>query len=326
MADKLSTIEEDIERMTGVNEDKSDQNDEASNEETNESEEAADTKESDGVSSDRTGKSGKGDDNKGKKGQKADPSNTGDLFDDKGNIIARAGAERRIYEQAVAKAKKYDTEVPTLQEKLKALEMAANYREFGLDAASAVNAMKLFAAYTQDPAKTIKWLLTQAQAKGINIDLGQGAGGLSPEAVKGMIDEATKPIRETADREKQEQEQKAAAQKEYNDFVERFPDAVTQEGALAVLLQRNPSLSLDGAYYQLKLAFKERGLDWNKPLGEQVKNLQPKNGKDRSKPMLSGRMATGADELDDADDQKLASADASYDDIIRNELKRAGLN
>lgn len=283
-------------------------------------------KKPDGVSGDGTKKDGV--DAKDKDKGKGKEQKDGHLRDANGNIIARAGGERRTYEMAMAKLKKYDeTDIPALKAQIEAFEKAANYKEYGLDATGAASALKLYAAFIADPEKTLKWMLTQTQAKGIKVDIGGGTG-ITPEAIKSMIAEATAPLRKQEERDTADAKAKEEAKKEYDSFVTRFPDAEAQADGIAFLLNKNPSLSLDGAYYQLKLLFKERGMDWNIPLSEHAKAAQGKNGKgqqrQQQRTMPRGSNTQG-DEMDDADNPKLASVDASYDEIIRQELKRAGV-
>lgn len=330
-----SGIEDEINRMVGIDGDQNDDDDDSGEKgkgtdaltgeegEPSEEDKAKGKTGTDGLPDKRTSKDGAGKDGKGKTKQE-----DGHLRDKDGNIIARAGGERRTYEMAMAKLKKYDeTEIPALRAQIAAFEKAANYKEYDLDATGAASALKLYSAFIKDPAATLKWMLTQTQAQGIKVDLGTGVG-ITPEAIKAMIAEHTAPLRETKEREQAEEKSKKEAQKEYDSFLERFPDAAAQEDGIAFLLNKNPSLSLDGAYYQLKLLFKERGLDWNKPLSEHAKAAAGKTGgkqtqqTDRSMPRGQNMQST---EMDDADDRKLASVETSYDEIIRQELKRAGV-
>ena len=65
------------------------------------------------------------------------------------------------------------------------------------------------------------------------------------------------------------------------DFYNRYPDAKIHANELAYLYKKNPNLSLDAVYYQLRNHYLERGYDFNTPLAEIVNKTQTVDNRSR---------------------------------------------
>lgn len=276
------------------------------------------------------GKGGTGD-RKGQPGKDTKTKGAGGapLVDPKtGQVLAQPGAERRVFEQTRRKLEQYEkVEKPQYEARIKAYEQAAAYKEYGLSPEQAVNAYKLLKSYSEKPAETLKWLLTQAQANGIKIDLG-GGGGLDPAAIKQMIAEQMAPITKAAETREQEQKLRDEAQQEYDSFMSRYPDAAPHEDAIAALISKDPSLTLDGAYWRLRAFFEQRKLDFTKPLAAHHAAMKQQGGKGEVKSrvpfMPTGRGHMGGqsgDNMNERSEAELAPVNADYSDIIRSAMK-----
>jgi hypothetical protein len=253
-----------------------------------------------------------------------------DLLDAQGNVVARAGAERRHYETAQRlrnETQQLTTRNRELTARLDALEGANTLgTQYGLSADELTAGAQLMKSWKEDPAGTVKYMLTQAQAMGHNV----ADGGTDVRAIKSMIDEALAPIRGRYESEQQQEQTRQEAQQVYNNFMASYPDAAVHQNALAQLLDNEPSLSLEAAYFKLKSAFAERGLDWNVNLETHLANSQrqqgqqeiPPNRGGQQQPLPSGSVNSGAV----TDTAEIASADASFDDIIKQSMSEAGMN
>lgn len=261
-----------------------------------------------------------------KGGNGADPQPTGqqnrgatDLIDPTtGQVVARGGAERRMYERdAPARLMAVTRELAATQSQIKTHEDAASSaRENNLSAEESVTAHKLLGAYKNDPVATIKYLLTQAQASGHNIsDVGAGT---DMAAIGQMITEKLAPI---TDQQKQQQEHhnhQAAAHQEAQQFLSRYPDAGVHEVQIAQLMQQRADLTPETAYFMLQAYYMKNGLDWTKPVTEQ---LGSDDGERQTGKTLPSGRGNSADTLTEFDTDRPASAEAEWDDIVSGALR-----
>jgi hypothetical protein len=203
------------------------------------------------------------------KDAKVRPDKNGNLLNEKGEIVARAGREARYY-TAREKAKKdlvsrdnqlRDTagrlgRVTQIARELKAtVDGYANQfkaiKDMGFTADDQVAAMNLFSQMRKDPKGTLTKLLTRAAANGITIDgqSGQPQQAQIADVVKGLLDEQLKPFKEnlTANQRREQEDQRrrddaAAVDAEVGQFFGRNPDAVPYAPVFARVL-RDPAFS-----------------------------------------------------------------------------------
>jgi len=238
-----------------------------------------------------------------------------------GEVIARGGAERRLFEKYRRVA---EVELPAVLREVQAYKDAANFSKYELNAQEAITGYSLVKAWKEDPAKLIKHLLTQAKTAGINVDIGQA--GVDTDAIRAMIDERMKPLTDVQQQRAQRAEQEEAINAEYDRFIERFPDATPQEEAIAALISKDPEMTLGEAYYAVKAFIRENGLDWNTPLSQQ-RGTGGKAPVQRQQPGLP-RTRQASPVVNDEDDRNsepvIAPASSSWADIIKGSMKEAG--
>ena len=246
----------------------------------------------------------------------------GDLVDAQGQVIAKGGAERRLYEQAQRVSQENSTlkgRVAELEGQAKAVTDAGSVgTQLGLTPEEITSGAQLIAAYKENPIETIKYLLTQAQAAGHNME-GVGSG-TDVGAIKKLIEDAMKPFVDDRQLVLDTQKQREEADKVYNDFMARHPDALVHQDALAQLLEKDTTLNPEAAYFKLLNFYQTKGLDWTKSLDTLQKEL--KEGKSGAQTSLP---AGGANAADVTDTAEVASVDTSLDDIIRGAMKEAGV-
>ena len=253
-------------------------------------------------------------------------NNSQDLVDANGNIIAKAGAERRFYEENV-KLKRdkeiFNTKVlPTLKEnynnmlaKVQAYdETFKALRADDLTPDDIQTGLELVRQWKKSPADTMKFLLTQAKSYGINVD-GVNSG-VDAAAINQMLDQKLQPFIQEREQREQERQIQIKAKKTYDDFMSKYPDAINHTDELAYLYKRNPNMSLDAIYYQLRNHYAENGYDFNTPLAEILNSR-------KQKPNRASFNSTNVNQnLNAAKIQpSIASVNKSYDAIIKEVLK-----
>lgn len=253
-------------------------------------------------------------------------NNSQDLVDENGNVIAKAGAERRFYEENV-KLKRdkeiFNTKVlPTLKEnynnmlaKVQAYdETFKALRADDLTTDDIQTGLELVRQWKKSPAETLKFLLTQAKSYGINIE---GINnGVDTAAINQMLDQKLQPFMQEREQKAQERLIQQKAKRTYDDFMTKYPDAINHTDELAFLYKRNPNMSLDAIYYQLRNHYAENGYDFNTPLAEILNNRKQKPNKTSFNSVNINQDLNGT-----KIQPSIASINKSYDAIIKEVLR-----
>jgi len=251
-----------------------------------------------------------------------------DLVDRNGNVIAKGGAERRHFETAQrekARADQLTREVEIIQGQLNAIKSTGSLgTQYSLSPEELTTGAQLISAYKNDPVQAIQYMLTQAQANGYNVDSLMGGGGMDPQAIKAMIENAVSPLLSEHRNKADTQEAENRAREIYDSFISKYPDAPVHEDALSRLLQQDPNLSVDAAYFKLRSYYAERGLDWTKdlttlqaeissrPVASVMNTPQPPDGGSVNPNRVT-------------DSARVADVSTSTDDIIRQAMDEAGI-
>lgn len=249
-----------------------------------------------------------------------------DLRDRDGQVVARGGAERRLYENLQREKNRADTndrQVKELTGQLNAINDAGTVgTQYNLTPEEVTTGAQVISAYKQDPVGTLKYMLTQAQAAGHNVDELLGGGGIDAGAIQQMIASQLQPLLSEYEQRADTQAAHDQALQIYNDFSSKYPDAATHEASLARLLQEDPNLTPDAAYFKLRSYYAERGLDWTKNLVTlQNERRAAPSGNTQQQLPEGGVPATNV-----TDAPQVADVNMSFDDIIRESMKDAGIN
>lgn len=219
-----------------------------------------------------------------------------------GQVIARAGAERRMFEKArkmegeLGNARttiqRAAQEVNTLRSQVQQLQAQAQQpqaehayvsqaKQKNLSDREVQVAFDIVAQLRDNPVAGVQWVLQSAMAQGYNMEqlLGTTQDGapnpaLNMGAVRQMIDSAVKPLTEQQQREADARQQQQDAQTQYNNFVQTHQHADVHMEAIAQLCQRNSNLSPERAYFEIKSYAMQHQLDFSKPLGPQLAGRQ----------------------------------------------------
>lgn len=264
----------------------------------------------------------------------------GNVVDSGGNVIAATGKERRWFEQANRLQGQADQVAQQMEQlrsenaELRAANGAA--QQLGLNNQETLAALNLMHQFKTNPQEAVKYILTQAQAKGYNIE-GVTGQGLDMASVRQMINEAVGPLTQQQQTNQQEDRINADALQQYNDFISNpeYPGAGLHQDDIARLLQHDPQLSLEAAYWRLREWATRHQLDWNQPLAPQVAALQQQQAGNQqqqqsqqngSPPISGGTESGGANQQQIQTPQpKFAHPDASFDSIVRESMQEAGM-
>ena len=252
-----------------------------------------------------------------------------DLVDANGNIIAKAGAERRFYEENVRLKKekeRFNQQVlPALRQnydamlsKVQAYENTfASMRMGDLSNEEVQLGMELMRQWKKSPKDTLNFLLTQAKRSGIDID--SGANTVNMEAINQMLDDKLKPFYQEREAIEENKRIEQESRQIYDNFINKYPDAKIHSDELAYLIRKNPDESLDSIYYQLKMHYMQNGYDFNTPLAEILKQKQTQQQQQNV-----GFNTRGVNQnINTATISKpIASINATYDQIIKEAMKQ----
>jgi hypothetical protein len=265
------------------------------------------------------------------------PDKQGNLVNAEGIIVARKGREARLYQEN----HKFRGQAQTMQGQVtevtgrlrKAVEIGQRLhrdlvaaqshndaiKQFGIDSAEQLTALRLYKELRDEPAKAIKNILTRAAANGINIAELGATGGADPKSlidlVRETIGKELNPLREStaaaAQARKDAEAQTAQAneiQGQVDSFFSQNPDAVPYLPAFTKVIQKFPGMSLGEIWARMQLAQQK-----NPQLRRTDQNSQRQNGRRRSLPQ--GRQMPAANGSED-----LAPVTDSYGKIVGDAL------
>lgn len=213
--------------------------------------------------------------------------------------------------------------------KLDAYQNANQFaQKYELTPTEQLQSMQIMAAFKRDPSSLINYLVDKAHAAGHNVSIGNSAAPITPAAIGEMIKAQLAPVTREVDSRNMEQALRTEAETEVNQFFDEYPDARVHEDTLSKMIEKAPELSLHKALYKLREFYAAKGLDWNTPINvlEQQALQTPTQPRVDTKPM-NVRGGTGVIRDNPAPDTgKVAPVTTSYRDIIRNEMRLAGLD
>ena len=195
-----------------------------------------------------------------------------------GKVIAKAGSERRHWERArqqEQRAVAAERSVAELNQRVGQAEQITHWsKQLGMSPEEHMSAVRIFGWYKKEPEQALKWLLTEAQAKGYNMQAilgGEAAqGGVNMDAMRRLVQEQVQPLVERNQQEQAWQQAQQAAGNELQQFYAEFPDAAVHEDVVYNVMEQLPNLSLREAYLRVENWAIRNGLDTTRPLAPQV--------------------------------------------------------
>lgn len=279
--------------------------------------------------------------------QRTKTDDKGNLVDDKGNIVAAAGADRRHYERAQQQSRVITQLETDLKKARDASSMVGVLNDvpskLGLDARETELGLQFMSSFKRDPIATMRWGLQETMKMGYNLpqivgeqqagNLPPGSGSLDLQAVKAMLSDAVKPLVEDRNAQQQQTQAERDAQVAYDTFLAKHESADVHQGVIANMLRNDETLTPEVAYWQLHSYAHQNGLDFNKPLREQMQSRQQgapaSNGNAQPRPAQSSQsqvppMPNGSAPVGMQDEPDIVNPDMSWDEILRDSMVKAG--
>ena len=273
--------------------------------------------------------------------QNSDPVATGqntegDLVNAAGEVVATRGAERRVYERS----NKVQQENAELTRKMGEMQhtfddqnsFANQPGKLGLSSDEAGIGMQLMQQLKTDPVAAARQILQTAVSKGYNIQdiIGTAHGQQSPVnmgAIEQMISEKLAPITQREEAARVEQQRVEQVERGKREFISTHEYSDIHLEPITNLLQNNPNMSPDQAYYEVKTYAMGNNLDFTQPLGPQVQALkveadpQYTNQRQPNRAMPNGNSSNSVITQNPAQ----ASGDDDWDAIVRNSMAESGM-
>lgn len=273
---------------------------------------------------------------KGKKDEKQAGAANGDLTLSDGTVV-KGGAERRHYEARKLAEQQLSMRSNELQQANASRERIQNeYNQLkqtvqqlhGADPVQVATGLRLVRDLTRDPAGTLRTLLTEAIGAGYTVEgIGQGIDAAS---IRQSLEQKLQPFIDAQQQQQEQQQTQQQVEQEVQQFFAQHPDAVIHDALIAAVIQKDPSLSMSEAYYQLRSSAIDRGLDWSQPLVPQIKaseqQQQNNQQQQQQKPMPNGRAPANADQAQTADKIAVAHESTDMGSIVKQAMRESGLN
>ena len=259
-----------------------------------------------------------------------------------GEVVARGGIERRVFEAAQKTARdnaSLVTRVKGLEEQITKQEGIARIaRELGVLPQDQEAAIRLMADFYKDPLKTLEVLVAEVKAKGYDITplLGPNSG-IDTQAVKRMLETTMAPITNATQQQAQMERLRNEAKTTLDTFLDNYSDAEHNLDTLAKMIAAEPGLTLEKAYYQLTTWAYQKGYDPTQPLVPQIEaqrarqpNNQPAAPVTQPTPTQQPRaplpmgMRSDAPIATPMSEATKFNEDASWADIIKHSMRQNG--
>ena len=262
----------------------------------------------------------------------------GNIVDPKsGQIIARAGSERRLYE----KTNRLQRQIEPLQKELE------NYKTFVDQGRNLANEIKKHGfkpdelqeyfdtviLYKTNPLEAAKRIVANVASMGYNIsDIVGGSVGdaVDMAAIKRMIESNLAPLNQQKEQEQTQQVNQQELGRKLQDFYDQHEYSDVQANVIDNMLGANKSLTPSQAYYELKSFCDRNGFDMSIPLAPQVQERRASAQNQQQQPAqpprtrksIPSRSSTPTQEVNRGIEEKeMANANSSWDDIIRSTLR-----
>lgn len=261
-----------------------------------------------------------------------------------GQIIARAGSERRLFERG----QRMQTELEQRGNRIQQLEHQLNEtrvlndmpRELNLSTEDLRVGLPLVSEFIKNPVEGARKIIEMVAGMGHNISeiFGNNAGDtIEMRAVARMLDERLKPLQELQTQRTQaakDVEQRTAAQSKVREFFDSHENAEMHAEVINDLIGRrwqggDESFTPEKAYYELRVYAAQHGLDWNKPLKPQLEHQASASNGRPSQPDSTSRGPRslpnghrGNTSQRSVRETEYADPMDSWEDIIRRSMPR----
>jgi hypothetical protein len=263
----------------------------------------------------------------------------GNIYDQRGTLLAKAGAERRMFERmsSVQEAMQHkDSYIAQLEREVKTFKEQPP-RESALDQAvkqlkfsepEVVNGLRFTNLWKTNPLNAVAHVLAEARKLGYNDQqISQAVQSYNPATdpamIQSVVNEAIRPVVdriEGMNRTNPPQGEDGLRQEITRVFA-KYPGTHLHQDALASMMRDSPNLQLEDAVRGLIAFAQKHGLDYTQPLRPQVEARQARQNRP-AQPNMPGRVPTETPQVFRASNQTaFASPDASYAEIVADVMK-----
>ena len=257
------------------------------------------------------------------------------LVADTGQIVAKSGAERRIFEKVQKENELLKTQynefqkfLPKYKEDYDRLanenKSYANIKSIceqgGINDQEMGIAVELIKNYKNDPVATVKNMLDDLKTKGYDIDNLESKQN-EDKRIQEMLDARLKPYTEKLEQERIREEQVNAFREQVEEFKREHEHSGVHQKEIVALAQKTNG-NYEKAYYELRSWYERNGYDFSKSISEQSKQLQTNNVKKTTPSGLPQTRISTASEDFDINSLSGGGVGMRFKDILKNELNR----
>lgn len=249
-----------------------------------------------------------------------------------GKIVARQGAERRLFENNARTTARLN-EVETQLTKYKGIAENTNnlyvtLGNSGMTPDQIGGGIDLLVSYHKDPVETTRKILAQTMAMGYNVSqiVGEGTGdAIELSAVSRMLDDRLGRLQPQQHQNVPPVNQEVENRRLLNDFVVSHPGSQIHLQVIGEMVARSNQLgqpiSATEAYDRLREHCFNKGLDFSKPLPRAQAGDQRNPDRQPPRNNFPPRRSAKANPGRPIQESALAPATDSWDSIVRSSLR-----
>lgn len=264
-----------------------------------------------------------------------------DIVDKNGVVVAKAGAERRLFEQSAniqGQLRHKDQYIASLEKRVDHFtknppqsHLNQAVKSMGLAENEVTLGLQLTNMWKKNPLDAVSHMFAEARKMGYNDQqIGQAINSYNPAtsgtAIRTAVDEAIRPLIQRTEQQQAPQNEAAQVRDEITRVFAKHDGAYLHEEPLANLLKSDPKLSLEQAVVALKEFTTKHGLDFMSPLGPQIearRNAQQQRPQPVARPNTPdqpGRGATQQAAVGNVGKTVLAEPDEDWGSIVRSTM------
>ena len=256
------------------------------------------------------------------------------LVADTGQVVAKSGAERRIFEKVQKENELLRTQynefqkfLPKYKEDYDRLanenKSYANIKSIceqgGISNQEMGIAVELIKNYKNDPVATVKNMLDDLKTKGYDINNLESKQN-EDKRIQEMLDARLRPYTEKLEQERIREEQVNAFREQVEEFKREHEHSGVHQKEIVALAQKTNG-NYEKAYYELRSWYERNGYDFSKNISEQSRQLQTNNVKKVTPSGLpQTRISTASEDFDI--NSLSGGVGMRFKDILKNELNR----
>lgn len=261
----------------------------------------------------------------------------GNLYNAQGQMIARAGSERRLFERSQRQGAILEEQKSTIerlaQENQQYKQAMEQPSRLGITPEDLAVGYPIIADFKRDPVGAARKMVEMVLGMGHNLQdiIGGDAGqSLDMKAVSRMLEDRLAPLNEIGKvraQQQQQEQQRRASEAAIARFVDEHEHSGIHLDAIDSLIGKNPGMSPERAYFEIRDFARKYNLDFSKPLGPQVANMRQAGAPNRDAsqrrqsprniPLPNGRSRPAVRNMDQGNS---ASATDTWDSIINRAL------